>query len=445
MQQLQNSKKTSSLSKNLSMFHLFNLYFIKTIYGPALSLIFPSVLLIIMGHIMRLEYVFPGIVAFTSMIITVQAMPLGLMEMKNSTLFKYIGASPVSAKSFIAIVIGYYIFINFIAVFLLMFTAMAVFADDVFTGHRSGLFSGIVTLKGFFSFLLANLLHIALGLSIGVAITTFAKTPQQALTFGLLIVFPSMFLSGMVVTVDIIASSKAMQIVSYLMPFKYTTGNIIISATPIGQMGDFLELLKYNSSHNLSLDNYNILFNKYNPTAGVYSGYDAAGRIFYANHELKSTDELLQVFDGLSSKGRLSTLYTESAGTSSSIALVKDKALFDLIFIQSRNAIVVNSNNNLFDIIDSFGVRRVPDIEKIKDFIHDWLEGTKGAGGTVDSSKVGVLGAINAGNYSWMDMFTKQSTTLYKVYDRSLNIFLPMAMVAGLQFYSIKNFKWTSR
>ena len=431
---------TSTLNKNLSMFTLFNTYFFKTIYGPALSIVFPSILLIIMGHIMKLEYVFPGIVAFTSMIITVQAMPLGLMEMKNSTLFKYIGSSPVSSKTFIGVIISYYIFINFIAVFLLMFTAMAVFSQDVFPGNHSGLFSGLLTVKGSFSFLIANLLHIALGLSIGIAISTFAKTPQQALTFGLLIVFPSMFLSGMVVTVDIIASSKAMHIISYMMPFKYTTGNIIISATPVSQMGDFISLLAYDSSHNFSDANLKILFYESHIDAalGHTNGYDQFGNVWYRGHTV-TTDELLAIYDQANSIGTLdSNFYDPATG------IVKDRALFEVLFLGARNNITVNSDNNIFYIVDSFGVRRVPDIDKIKMFIEDWLNKTV-ATGSGSSQVTGVVNQIENHNYAWMDLFTKQSTLLYETYERSLNLFLPLAMIAGLQAYSIKNFKWSSR
>lgn len=275
------NKKT--FSRNASMFALFNSYFFKTIYGPILSLIFPAILLIVMGHILRLEYVFPGIVAFCSMLITVQVMPLGLIEMKTSTLFKYIGSSPLSSKSFVVIIILYYIFINIISIFVLMFTAMIFFKHEVFTGHRAGLFSGIVTPLGGFSFFFANLLHTILGLSIGIAISTFAKTPQQALTFGLLIVFPSMFLSGMVVTVDVIAQSKAMQIISYFMPFKYTTANIIVSATPTPQVGDFLDLLRLDENNNRSISNFKALFNDGANSNMIdnhpIQGYGADGRL----------------------------------------------------------------------------------------------------------------------------------------------------------------------
>lgn len=433
--------------KNASMLSLFNAYFFKTVYGPILSLIFPSVLLIVMGHILRLEYVFPGIVAFCSMLITVQVMPLGMIEIKTSTLFKYIGSSPLSSKSFIVIIILYYIFINVVSIFILMFTAMIFFKSEVFTGHRVGLFSGVVTPMGGFSFFFANLLHIILGLSIGIAISTFAKTPQQALTLGLLIVFPSMFLSGMVVTVDIIAQSKSMQIISYFMPFKYTTANIIVSATPSPQIGDFLDLLRLDENNNRTAENLKVIFepgDKINSSPIIDGhptfGLDDKQRLWYRGIEIKTTDQLLAIYDDKLAHGDIDSLYNPIQG---GIVRKDARELFEIIFIDGRSKVAVSSGNNVFALDEEFGVRRVPDIQSIKSLIKTWLDKTYAANGP--DSMTGVLDAIKAGKYEWMDLFLKQSSVVYYVYDRVLNIFLPIILIGGLRWYSVKNFKWTAR
>lgn len=438
-----NVTTSKAIIRNASMFSLFNSYFFKTIYGPILSLLFPSVLLIVMGHILRLEYVFPGIVAFCSMLITVQVMPLGIIEMKTSTLFKYIGSSPLSSRAFIIIIILYYIFINIISIFILMFTAMIFFKDAVFTGHKVGLFSGIVTTSGGLSFFAANLMHTILGLSIGVAISTFAKTPQQALTLGLLIVFPSMFLSGMVVTVDIIAQSKAMNIISYFMPFKYTTGNIIVAATPSPQIGDFLDLLVLDENNVKSTANLKAIFvqGKIDATHTVLTGFDAQGRIWYRGTQIQDTKKLLALYDYCLSNGTLDTNFFNSA---TGLVRPDSKELFEIIFVKDRTQVTVASGNNMFDLTDEFGVRRVPDIKSIKALIQEWLDSTYGQTGNGDKMG-GILDAIKNKDWAWMDLFMKQSSVVYHVYDRSLNIFLPIGLIIALQWWSVKNFKWSAR
>lgn len=436
-------KKT--LARNTSMLALFNSYFFKTIFGPILSLLFPPILLIIMGHILKLEYVFPGIVAFCSMLITVQIMPLGLIEMKNSTLFKYIGSSPLSSRTFIVVIILYYVFINIVSIMLLMITAMIFFKSQVFTGHAAGLFSGILTPTGGISFFIANLLHTILGLSIGIAISTFAKTPQQALAVGLLVVFPSMFLSGMVVTVDIIAQSKAMTIISYFMPFKYTTANIIISATPTPQVGDFLDLLRLDENNYRSNSIFAALFNDGTHAAQngakPFQGFDAEGHLWYRGAEIKNTDELLRLYDMNKANGALDINFFHATN---GIVRPESKELFEIIFIKGRDSVSVASDNNIFLLNTQFGVRRVPDITSIKSLIQDWLDQTYGQTGNGDKM-TGILDAIKRKDWAWMDLFMKQSSVVYQIYDRSLNLFLPVVLCVGLQWYSIKNFKWTSR
>lgn len=91
---------------------------------------------------------------------------------------------------------------------------MAIFHNQVLpaNGFKFGILGGIFyTFRGIGSFLFAIILHLILVITIGLAIATFSKTPQQALTIAITIVFPSMFLSGMILSVDIIAHSEAMQ------------------------------------------------------------------------------------------------------------------------------------------------------------------------------------------------------------------------------------------
>ncbi len=448
-------------------FKLLNSYFWKTFYGPILAFIFPTLLLAILGNIMRIEYVFPGIIAITSLFIAVQSMPLGLMEMKNSTLLKYIGSSPIDSRRFTIATILYYIFINFMSITLLVFMGLFIFYKKVFgwdaglgkyLGFGQGIYSGIFTPIGFFSFWFANMLHILLSLSIGIIIATLSKTPQQALTIALIVIIPSMFLSGMVLSVDIIAQSRTMQWVSRFVPFRYTTGNIVVSTTPKFQIGDLMTLL--------SIDNKKIIFNIIgevtseghiklfgNSKVGLIINPD--GGSFWQSTDItltaitgksneytfipKSTDKFaINVYD-------MKRFYQEQIDKwykAKSIWFQSgDSTLFKVIFLKD-NALV-GSDNNMFRWTGAFGVRKIPVIESIRNFIQKFFNGESDG----DPTRFIYIWQefIKKGNFSFLDLFMKQNVVLYTLAERALSFVIPVMLSIGIICYSMKKFAWSAR
>ncbi len=222
---------------------LLNSYFWKTVYGPILAFIFPIILLAILGNILRLEYVYPGLIALSMLFLGLIALPLAIMELKGSSLFKYIGSSPVNPLKFTIVVIGFYAFIAICTGIIIFLATMAIFPTKTFpgAGFEHGVLGGIFTLKGAVSFYFGCLIHLMLVIVSGLVISTFAKTPQQALTLGLMITLPSMFLSGMVLSVDVIGESPVMNWISRFIPYRYSTGNIIVAATPKDQLGSAID------------------------------------------------------------------------------------------------------------------------------------------------------------------------------------------------------------
>lgn len=155
---------------------------------------------------------YPGIIALSMLFLGLIALPLAIMELKGSSLFKYIGSSPVNPIKFTLVAIGFYAFVAICTGAIICFATMAIFPSKTFpaSGFRHGVLGGIFTLKGVLSFYSGCLIHLVLVIMTGLVISTFARTPQQALTLGLMITLPSMFLSGMVLSVDVIGESPAM-------------------------------------------------------------------------------------------------------------------------------------------------------------------------------------------------------------------------------------------
>ena len=229
-------------------FRLLNTYFWRTYYGPILAFVLPQLFLAILGNVFKVEYTLPGIISLSIMLIGVLALPLGMMELKNSTLLKYIGTTKISKGKFVMTAIFYYVAIIFVSVVFSIVLSLALFSSEIFLsdldgGFKAGLFSGLFSVVGFFNFLFALILATAFSVSVGMAIASFSKTPQQALTISLIISLISMFLAGMIVSVDIIAESPILQWISRFVPFRYTTGNLIVSMTPLPQTEEFLKTL----------------------------------------------------------------------------------------------------------------------------------------------------------------------------------------------------------
>lgn len=434
-------------------FKLLNSYFWKTIYGPILSLLFPIILLSILGNIFRVEYVYPGIIAMSFLFIGLLSLPLTIMELKQSSLFKYIGSSPVNPVRFAIVVIFFYVFMAILAALLIMAFTIALFHSKTLpNGHiTQGILGGIFgTVKGAFSFYIATAIHLIFVIIVGLLIATISKTPQQSLTTGLVILIPSIFLSGMVLSVDVIAQSAALNWISRLIPFRYSTGNIVIASTPKDQIGDMFQ--------QLSNDQLKLLF---------------ANEVINADGSISpKTDWLLDNYQQYkASLGSNPTVYvpTEAeydlvkGGHIASIkgfmvarqvlgenfwASIHDKSLFELTIGEAMKLNASQSDNNIFQWTQSWAVRRIPEVDSVKAFIENYFStyATTTSGGTPDWTKLQPIAEqIAKGQFGWLEIFMKQTNTLYFKADRVLNMMLPLTLSGVGIWYISANFKWSNR
>jgi len=416
-----------------ALFKLLNSYFWRTIYGPFIALVLPIILLVILGNIERIEYILPGIISMSIMFLGVIALPLALMELKTSSLYKYIGVSRLGAFKLILTVILFYSFISLISTILMILTTLAAFKDKVFEdSFQNGILSGIFSLTGSFNFLLSLVINIAFSLSVGLVIATFSKTPQQALTVGFAIALTNMFLSGMVLSVDVIGESKVLNWVSRFMIFRYSTGNMVIAATPLNQTKDLLQAL--------TKDELGIIFKFGNPDKHAFHiTYDDAKHAMVVLDDNNSNYQKV-----VNSYKELKTLeLTEQRRFND---LLVDSTLYNLVFGDSNPNIASigsGSSNNLFDWLNVWGVRRVPEQNAIKEFVQKYFSN----GDNSDSSErfATIFEKIKSNNYKWLNIFFKQTKSLYFTVDRILNVILPVFVTNGAILYSSHYFKWSVR
>jgi len=402
---------------------LLNSYFWKTFYGPILAFVFPVILLGILGNIFRIEYVYPGIIAMSFLFIGLLSLPLAIMELKQSSLFKYIGSSPVNPIKFSITVILFYVFIAIITAFIILIATIGLFFKQVFpdSGFRHGILGGIfMTFKGAASFYISTFVHLIFVIVFGLLISTLSKTPQQALTTGLIILIPSMFLSGMILSVDIIGQSPILNWISRLIPFRYTTGNIVISSTPPDQIGDMFQTLP--------IDQKVLIFKKenVNPDGSVTLQSIAQNKEI----TVRTMEDLKHAQIELGN--------IENA--------LKDKHLYDLTFGIALKNDANYSDNNIFMWLHPWSVRRIPQVDSIQEFIKDYFSSFHGSGNSTDWSKLEpIANQISKGQFGWLDIFMKQTNVLYTKADRVLNLMLPLTLSAGMLWYISKNFNWSAR
>lgn len=421
-----------------STFNFINTYFWKSIYAPFMAFVLPPVLLVILGNIFRIEYALPGIISLTILIITILIIPIALSDLKKTSAFKFLGAAPVGKVKFMLIVLGYFIIIAAIAIFVIFMVLLAAFHNDVWKeadGHKywmatsasmdvtntnpaqlmlidnfdKGIMSGLSSVSGFFMFLYSVSIEMIMGIAFGLLIVTLTKTPQQALTISISAIIPTMFLSGMIISVDIIATSAPLKWLSRFIPFTYTTGNIVESMTPVSHLGIYISG-KYDPSI-------------VDPTKGV-SGYSGAILAFKSinNH-----------------------------GTSTA-----NQKLVDMILVDQYK-IMQSSSKNIFDFNTDYVVRKVPEMDKIRHFMETFLAADSKSGySSTNVDHVGTTGElakfgelwkdfIKPGDYGFLELFFNQNNILYEGYEKAMNIFIPIGLSFGAFWYSIRHFKWSVR
>ena len=113
-----------------------------------------------------------------------------------------------------------------------------------------------------------------------------------------------------------------------------------------------------------------------------------------------------------------------------------DDTFWNLIFVGNKT-ILSDSNNNIFDLTSRWSVRRVPEIDSLRDFVTSYFRGEDGAGGDGDRF-LSIWDKIQNNDYTWLDLFFKQNNTLYFVADKSLNLFVPLSLTAGLSYYIVR-------
>lgn len=311
---------------------------------------------------------------------------------------------------------------------------MAIFSKKVFphNNYSEGIFSGLGTTAGSLSFIFSWLLHFIFSVAIGVFMFSIMTSGQHMAILSFAIAIPSMFLSGMILSVDIIAQSDVMQWISRFDPFRYTTGNLIVSATPRAQLGDLFQTLSVGDKR--MIFKFGSSISDWNGTQTYWFNLDAkTGNILIQHYENNQP-----VNDSTISDAKGLKTFVASLSDVSKRAVIYDITLYKLLF--ENHLPIVGSSNNVFSA-EVWGVRKLPDVAVIRDFVIKYFKGETGTGGDKDRFDT-IWKDIKAGQYGWLDVFFKQNSLLYYQGDKVANLLVPIVVSGGLLTAAKYKFNW---
>ncbi|MGL5732842.1 MAG: hypothetical protein ACRCXE_02125, partial [Metamycoplasmataceae bacterium] len=210
--------------------------------------VFPLIFVALLGTLLGYDQLFGGAMAIASMSIALTAMPQAIFEFKRSALLKRIGVTPVKPWMFLVVAGIFYFLVMIISTFWTMGIGIALFSDFMDKGREVmplvkpegfdeflyllsptlGDTLGHVDWAGFFWGVIMNII---VGISLGFVLVSTSRSTLAIQGLGIPVLIISQFLSAQVLPLPMIVDVEFMKYMSYLSPFRYSTGLMIESFT----------------------------------------------------------------------------------------------------------------------------------------------------------------------------------------------------------------------
>ena len=200
----------------MAIFKLINKYFIKSVVGLlcvfGLPLFF-SLMFFAMGK-NQFAISFPVVVTSGIMSVTLMIIPTLIIDLRKSLILKRIGTSQISTHHFVFILVMYFYFWIFVTIaysFVLfaIISPIAIGWDRAWQNHFVG------------GTIYASLILGTMGIVVSVFIGTLCKNAMIASAISFIVIFFSMFTSGLLMPFSIIRQIDAMRILNYFLPFNW--------------------------------------------------------------------------------------------------------------------------------------------------------------------------------------------------------------------------------
>lgn len=227
-----------------SIIKLINLHFWKSMLAPFFAFIFPIIFIVILGLLLGYDQLLGGALSIPSMTVGLIAMPQAIFEFKKSVLLKRIGVTKVKPWMFLLAISLYYVGIMLLSTAFCIVMSLAIFSSNWNEGktmldavpiNDTGTIAKIMT-PTFYQmlqnvnwgeFVWALFMNIFVATSIGLMLVSILKSALAIQALGIPILIISQFLSAQVLPIPMVREVDAMYYLSYISPFKYSTGLMI--------------------------------------------------------------------------------------------------------------------------------------------------------------------------------------------------------------------------
>ncbi|MGL4252103.1 MAG: ABC transporter permease [Metamycoplasmataceae bacterium] len=232
----------------VSVIKIINLYFWKSFFGPFFSFVFPLIFVGLLGTLLGYDQLFGGAMAIASMSIALTAMPQAIFEFKRSALLKRIGVTPVKPWMFLVVAGIFYFLVMVISTFWTLGIGLLLFIGNWDEGREIQQIANSVGQTFFFfsptlqdtlsnvnwaGFIWGVIMNIIVGISIGFVLVSTSRSTLAIQGLGIPILIISQFLSAQVLPLPMVVAEPFMKAMSYLSPFRYSTGLMIESFSGI--------------------------------------------------------------------------------------------------------------------------------------------------------------------------------------------------------------------
>ncbi|MDK2820011.1 MAG: ABC transporter permease [Mycoplasmataceae bacterium] len=229
----------------LAILKIINLHFWKSFFGPFFAFVFPLIFVALLGSLLGYDQLFGGSMAIASMSIALTAMPQAIFEFKRSALLKRIGVTPIKPWMFLAVSAGFYFVVMIVSSFWTLAVGIGIFSQYMNEGKEimeanpaqgaflSASLGQTLANVNWAGFLWGLIMNIFVGISLGFVLVSTSKSTLAIQGLGIPILILCQFLSAQVLPLPMIINVEFMKWISYLSPFRYSTGLMIESFTGI--------------------------------------------------------------------------------------------------------------------------------------------------------------------------------------------------------------------
>ena len=243
------------------LFSLINHSFWRSIFGPFFAFFFPLIFIIILGILLGYDQILGGALIIGPIAISVIILPNSIFEFKKSSLLKRIGSTPVKPLFFLITIGFYYVIVMIISLIWSFIFSLIMFsqywevgrvisaATETVPATLAPSFSKVLSVINWGGLIWGHLMSIMVGVSIGIVLSSFAKSSVMVISIGTMILISTEFSTGQVLPPAMVVGVDALWIGGYFIsPFKSSTAIILESWNGSATVNDLFQVEFFTSN-----------------------------------------------------------------------------------------------------------------------------------------------------------------------------------------------------